>query len=186
MSKPSAESPSLRQRALAAAVRLFARQGFEGTALKAIDDEVGVSKQALLYHFSSKEGLREAALEDMVELWRNVLPRLLSTLTRTDATFEEALGELLTLFRAEPAYLRFLLQELLHGTSAPHPMLADVEPWLAVAADFLRRAQGAGRVNPAVDPAAWLINAGTLILATPALLDSPPRGAPPDRVVREM
>ena len=58
-----------------------------------------------------------------MELWRNVLPRLLSTLTRTDATFEEALGELLTLFRAEPAYLRFLLQELLHGTSAPHPII---------------------------------------------------------------
>jgi TetR/AcrR family transcriptional regulator len=186
MSKPSAESPSLRQRALAAAVRLFARHGFEGTALQAIADEVGVSKQALLYHFSSKEGLREAALKDMVELWRNVLPRLLSTLTRTDATFEEALGELLTLFRAEPAYLRFLLQELLQGTSAPHPMLADVEPWLAVAADFLRRAQGEGRVNPAVDPEAWLINAATLILATLALLDSPRGGPPPDRVVREM
>jgi TetR/AcrR family transcriptional regulator len=180
------DSPPLRERALAAAVRLFSRHGYEGTSLQAIADELGVSKQALLYHFASKEGLRGAALQQMVELWRNVLPRLLSALTRPEAPFDEALGEVMTLFRAEPAYLRFLLQELLQGTGARHPMVADVEPWLALAADFIRRAQGEGRVDPTVDPEAWLINAATLILATLALLDGPRGGPAPDRVVREM
>src|SRR3954462_2070635 len=118
MSKTPArpESASLRERARAAAVLLFSRHGFEGTSLQAIADEVQVSKQALLYHFASKEGLREAALQQMVELWRNALPRLLSALPRPEAPFDEALGEVMTLFRAEPAYPRFLLQELLQGT----------------------------------------------------------------------
>jgi AcrR family transcriptional regulator len=167
-------------------VRLFSRHGYEGTSLQAIADEVQVSKQALLYHFASKEGLREAAVQQMVDLWRNVLPRLLSALTRPQAPFDEALGEVMTLFGAEPAYPRFLLQELLQGTGARHAMVADVEPWLAVAADFIRRAQGEGRVNPTVDPEAWLINAATLILATLALLDGPRGGPGPERVVREM
>src|SRR5215210_5911613 len=97
------DSEQLRARARAAAVRLFSQFGFEGTSVQAIADEVGISKQALLYHFSSKEGLREAALQEMVETWRAVLPRFLSVLTRPRVPFEEAFSEIVDFFRAEPA-----------------------------------------------------------------------------------
>jgi AcrR family transcriptional regulator len=47
----------------AAAVRLIAVQGYDGTTLAQIAAEVGYSKSALLYHFNSKEELLSQALE---------------------------------------------------------------------------------------------------------------------------
>ena len=51
-----------------------------------------------------------------------------------------------------------------------------------------RRAQSEGKVGSGVDPEAWLVNTGTLILATLSLIDAPRTGGHPeaDRVVREM
>jgi TetR/AcrR family transcriptional regulator len=190
MNKPShqREPEQIQKRARAAAVRLFSRHGFEGTSVQAIADEVGTSKQALLYHFSSKEGLRAAAIEEMVETWRAALPRFLSALTRKEAPFDEALGEIVSFFRAEPAYARFLMQELLSGTR--HPAIADVSTWLGFAAGFIRQAQADGAVAAEVDPEAWVINAGTFILSALSLLDSEERpGASlpdSDRVLREL
>lgn len=188
MSKPVArnDTEALRKRARAAAVRLFSRFGFEGTSVQAIADEVGISKQALLYHFESKEGLRAAALEEIVAVWRNVLPRFLTALTRQETPFEDSLGEFLTFFRAEPAYARFLMQELLQSAQGPHPIVADVQPWLTVAGEFIRRGQAEGRVDPAVDPEAWIVNVGTLILATLSLLDETRQTPPADQILREM
>ncbi len=172
------DNEQIQTRARAAAVRLFSRRGFEGTSVQAIADEVGTSKQALLYHFSSKEGLRQAALDEMVSTWRAVLPRFLAALTRKEAPFEEALAEILQYFRAEPAYARFLMQELLSG--ARHPGVTDVDTWLGFAAEYIRQAQRDGLVGAEVDPEAWLINAGTFILASLSMLDSGERavGAP--------
>ena len=47
----------------AAAVRLIAVQGYDGTTLAQIAAEVGYSKSALLYHFNSKEELLSQALQ---------------------------------------------------------------------------------------------------------------------------
>lgn len=181
------ETDQLQKRARAAAVRLFSRHGFEGTSVQAIADEVGTSKQALLYHFASKEGLRAAALEEMVETWRAVLPRFLSTLTEKETPFEEALTEILEFARAEPAYPRFLIQELLSG--ARHPALEDVATWLAFGAAYIRQRQADGVVAPEVDPEAWLVNTGTIILAALAMFEPAPADSglpPPDRRFREL
>jgi AcrR family transcriptional regulator len=181
---PRTDSEQLRKRAREAAVRLFSRHGFDGTSVQDIADEVGISKQALLYHFESKDGLRKAALEEIVGVWRSLLPRLLSAMTREGVRFEDALEEIMTFFRAEPAYARFMMQELLQPT--PSSIVQDVQPWLTVAADFIRRSQSEGTVDEDVDPEAWVINLGTLILATLALLDEGRANPSPERVIREM
>jgi len=43
----------VRAATIAAATRLFAAQGFGGTALQDIADAVGVTKPAILHHFPS-------------------------------------------------------------------------------------------------------------------------------------
>lgn len=182
---PRSDSEQFRKRARVAAVRLFSRHGFEGTSVQAIADELGVSKQALLYHFSSKEGLREAALEELVSVWRALLPRLLSALTREGANFDEALSEIIAVARAEPASARFLLQELLQA-ARPDSIVRNIEPWVSVAGDFIRRAQAEGTIDADVDPEAWVVNFGTLVLATSSLLDETRSQPSAERVLREM
>ena len=51
----ASEAGDVRAQVLAAATRLLASRGFEGTTIQSIADEVGVTKPAVLHHFASKE-----------------------------------------------------------------------------------------------------------------------------------
>src|SRR5947199_374412 len=79
---------------VASTTRLFASQGFDGTSLQEIADEVGVSKPAVLHHFPSKEDLRRAVLDGILDHWREALPRLLLAATASTDRFEAVFGEL--------------------------------------------------------------------------------------------
>jgi len=52
--------PDTKERILDAAERLFAREGFHNTSLRAITGEADVNLAAVNYHFGSKEALLEA------------------------------------------------------------------------------------------------------------------------------
>jgi AcrR family transcriptional regulator len=67
MSDASATEPSGRERLIEAAVRLFGRDGFDATSVRAVADEAGVSWGLIRFYFGSKEGLLEAAEERVVE-----------------------------------------------------------------------------------------------------------------------
>jgi AcrR family transcriptional regulator len=49
------------------ALRLFASRGFEQTSLREIAEELGITKAALYYHFSSKRDLLSALIEPLFE-----------------------------------------------------------------------------------------------------------------------
>jgi TetR/AcrR family transcriptional regulator len=51
------------------AERQFARFGFEGVSLDSIAAELGISRQNMLYYFSSKEELYGAVLDAVLESW---------------------------------------------------------------------------------------------------------------------
>src|SRR5262249_38333478 len=71
---PDAAEPDVRALVIAAATRLFAAHGFDGTALQDVADAVGVTKPAVLHHFPSKEHIRQAVLDGILEHWRGTLP----------------------------------------------------------------------------------------------------------------
>jgi TetR/AcrR family transcriptional regulator len=52
-----------------AAVKVFAECGYEGTAVAAIADAAGLSKQNLMYYFPSKQALYERVLDDVLDDW---------------------------------------------------------------------------------------------------------------------
>jgi AcrR family transcriptional regulator len=56
----TAEAPSVRERILEVAERLFAEHGMSGVGLRAITTEAGVNLASIAYHFGSKDGLLEA------------------------------------------------------------------------------------------------------------------------------
>jgi AcrR family transcriptional regulator len=49
------------------ATRLFAERGYEGTSMADLAERVGLRKASLFHHFASKEQLRRAVLERMVQ-----------------------------------------------------------------------------------------------------------------------
>lgn len=67
--KPSAAASNrnTKQRLLDAAELLFARNGFEGTSMRAITQAADTSLSAANYHFGSKQALLEAALVRRIE-----------------------------------------------------------------------------------------------------------------------
>jgi AcrR family transcriptional regulator len=55
-----------RERLIAAGRELFGEQGYEGTSIEAILSAAGVARGALYHHFSTKEELFDAVLEQVV------------------------------------------------------------------------------------------------------------------------
>jgi AcrR family transcriptional regulator len=58
--KPAASVPSVRERILTVAERMFAEHGMEGVGLRAITAVARVNLASIAYHFGSKDGLLEA------------------------------------------------------------------------------------------------------------------------------
>ncbi len=54
-----------RERILAAAIRSFSEQGYEGTTTAGIAREVGVTQPLVHHHFGSKEALWRAAMDEL-------------------------------------------------------------------------------------------------------------------------
>ncbi|OXM71391.1 MULTISPECIES: TetR/AcrR family transcriptional regulator [Amycolatopsis] len=54
-----------REQIIECTIDLISSKGYRGTSLSAIAEAAGISKAAVLYHFSSKENLAQAALEQV-------------------------------------------------------------------------------------------------------------------------
>src|SRR4051812_18401377 len=70
---PPHQAGGTKQRALAVALDLFSREGYDAVSMREIAEELGVTKAALYHHFASKEEIaRElvggylAALDEVV------------------------------------------------------------------------------------------------------------------------
>jgi len=59
-----------------AALKVFARFGYEGTTLDQIADECDVSKQNFYYYFSGKEEIYRTLLDDLLVSWLTPLRKL--------------------------------------------------------------------------------------------------------------
>ena len=67
-----------RERILEVALGLFERQGYAGTSLRDISDQLGVTKAALYYHFPSKEELFTAVVDQATTAFREQLSETLN------------------------------------------------------------------------------------------------------------
>lgn len=59
-----------RRQLIEATIDLISTRGYPATTLSAIAERAGLSKAAVLYHFSSKDNLTRAALEQVMEQFR--------------------------------------------------------------------------------------------------------------------
>ena len=104
---------STRERLITEAERLFAERGFYGVSIAAVSTDLGLTKQALLHHFGSKEKL-------YAEVLKRISARLGTLVAKTDNDItnpQQALtGYLLRIAqnaREEPHQMSLLMRELL-------------------------------------------------------------------------
>ncbi|MDP2306619.1 MAG: TetR/AcrR family transcriptional regulator [Pseudomonadota bacterium] len=163
--------PQLRGQIREAALRLFAQHGFLGTSIQQVADAVGISKQLLLYHYPSKEALRQSVVDVITTAWTEFLPRLLDAISSSHERMDLVSDELYTFLEEHADMARVVMLELVNDTGPLGARIeGDVRPWMQVAADFIRLRQREGSFRPDVDPEAFVVGMGTLLLGTIALL----------------
>jgi AcrR family transcriptional regulator len=164
-----APEPDVRAAVVAAATRLFAAHGFDGTALQDVADAVGVTKPAVLHHFPSKEHVRQAVLDAILEHWQGTLPRLLLAATASEERFEAVFGELHRFFAADGDRSRVILREALDRPAEAKKILAGpVRPWIQAIAGYIREGQARGRHHAEADAEAYVVHMLQLVLAATA------------------
>ncbi|MER9346231.1 CerR family C-terminal domain-containing protein [Mesorhizobium sp. M0011] len=112
-----------------AALKLFGRQGFDGTSTREIAAEAQANIGSIAYHFGGKEGLRTAAADFIVETIQTVAGPALGNAQATapvgpeaaQAQLFAALERMVGFVVASPQageIVQFILRELSHPTAA--------------------------------------------------------------------
>ncbi len=157
------------ERILSAATRTFAERGFDGTTLQAISDDVGVTKQTLLYHYPSKDKLRLAVLDTLFAHWRERLPAILQAVTSGLDRFDGLTSEMVRFFVDKPDWARLVTREMLDNPDETRELLADnLRPWILLIAQYIRDGQKSGIIYEDVHPEAYVMEVIVLAIGTVA------------------
>jgi AcrR family transcriptional regulator len=95
--QPDAKSDT-RQRILSVALDLFTEQGYDGTSLREIAEQLGVTKAAIYYHFESKEDILMALHMRLHDFGRDALLLIGEqpvTLALWEQLLDQIVGEML-------------------------------------------------------------------------------------------
>ncbi|MFJ8962641.1 TetR/AcrR family transcriptional regulator [Lentzea sp. NPDC102401] len=170
----SASDLTARARIRDAALARFGNDGIAGTSVRAVAADAGVSPALVVHHFGSKDGLRQAC-DDYV----------LESIRHGDEAASEALAEVL---QAATPVRRYLARALLDDTPAARALFAEIvertELWLAAGESegWVRGSQDA-RAR-AVTYVSWLLaplvlgdHVGRLLGGDPAETATAVRGA---------
>jgi len=159
----------VRDQILAAATRQFAQNGFDGTTLQTIADEVGVRKPSLLYHFPSKDALRFAVHQKMLDHWNEALPRLLHAATSGEGQFDAVISELVAFFTRDPDRARLIVREVLDRPTLVSTLInSHVRPWVDIVTNYIKKGQERGTIYDDVDPEAYVVQVINLVIASVA------------------
>ncbi len=106
---------STKEKILAAARKEFSHKGFEGTRVDAIAAAAGVNKAMIYYHFTSKECLYDAILEEMFGRLSEVMARILAEDLTVEKRFSELARFYADVFEHSPELAPIILREMASG-----------------------------------------------------------------------
>lgn len=115
------DSDDTRERLIAAATRQFAERGFYGASIAQIASEVGLTKQALLYHFKRKDELYSEVLRRIAERLQGAMAAREKTAHSPEQKFEDVLMGFYEVAQENPLDSRMLMRELLDNQRRDAP-----------------------------------------------------------------
>lgn len=104
---------SNKQRILNEAKKQFSTNGFYGTSIQSITDELGLSKQALLHYYPSKEKIYGAVLGEAADNLTNHLSKAMESEHDSVKAIDTAIDAFDEFHKSEPAISRLLIREMI-------------------------------------------------------------------------
>lgn len=142
------ERPTTRSALLEAARDLFARDGYDGTSIRAITARAGANLGAVTYHFETKEKLYDAVLESFTLPLRARLDAELAAPRPPLDALEAAVRTLFAFLTAFPAWPSLMLHELALGRPLPAPVSALLRSTMVQVTGRIRAGQRDGSIVP--------------------------------------
>jgi len=136
-----------------AALVLFGERGFEGTSVRAIADRAGVTAGLVLHHYGSKQGLREAVDQYVLESVRAAWVELAEISADTDHLAIRRRG-FQVLFQQHPHMGRYLRRALLESSDAS---VAFFDGLMQLSRTLFTPLRAAGLTQPTSDPDAQVL-----------------------------
>ncbi|MGI5261824.1 TetR/AcrR family transcriptional regulator [Streptomyces angustmyceticus] len=144
---PTFTERARRQQLIDATVDLISTRGYPATSLSAIAERAGVSKAAVLYHFSSKDNLTRAALEQVMAQFREYVDACLARADGPRAAIVAYVRAMIGYQQAHRRQVRVITEMLLDddgGTRLKTPGSHDTHGRWQHLAELLTAGQQAG------------------------------------------
>ncbi len=118
---PAPSQDDTREKLLAAAQNQFAERGFYGASIAQIAGEVGLTKQALLYHFKRKEDLYSEVLKRIATRLQTNMQAHINSASSPAEQFSEMMLGMYRAARKNPLDTKVLMRELLDNQRRDAP-----------------------------------------------------------------
>lgn len=133
-------------RILEAALRSFGTTGIDGTSLDALARDLGVTKQAILYWYPSKEALLDAVIDFSADELQRRFAKAIET-GEGFARIEAVVRAAFRLAARHPAMLGLMREVNRLGPPTSTRLTGSVTPLLLAAAAWLESEMDAGRLR---------------------------------------
>ncbi|BDT57835.1 TetR family transcriptional regulator [Massilia varians] len=132
---------------LAAATRLFAECGVDGTSIATVAERAGISKQNLLYYFPTKQGLYRRVLDDVLDDWLERMANLADAGGEPSDVLRAYVAAKLRFSREQPWASRVYAMEVIGGAKRYGEQIrARVVPLLRRDIEVFERWMADGRI----------------------------------------
>ena len=157
---PVATTP---ERILDGALASFGTRGYEATSLDALAASLGLTKQAILYHFASKEVLLEAVIDRCAIELSAALEEALADAGPGWLRIEAIVRSVFRLAARRPELLGLVREVSRLGPPSATRLTAALDPLVARATGFLEAEMAAGN-RRRQEPGLLLLNAYSAVI----------------------
>lgn len=133
----------------AEAVRVFAENGYEGASIATIAENVGLSKQNLMYYFPTKQALYQRVLDDVLDDWLERMANLAAPDAEPADVLRAYIKAKLDFSREQPWASRVYAMEVISGAPLYGAQIRErVVPLLRKDIEVFERWIAEGRIAP--------------------------------------